>query len=63
MGRVLRSARTQKAAMSAFVLKAFTRLANRMGQSVPPRVRAWHSYKEENSLKKSSLLYLIKAKP
>lgn len=47
MAHVLRSARTQRAATSVFVLKVFTLLVSHMGQSVLPRVRAHHSHTGE----------------
>lgn len=50
MEHVLRSARTQKAAMSVFVLKVFSLLVSLMDQSVLRRVRASHSHIREDSL-------------
>lgn len=42
MAHVLRSARTQRAVTSVFVLKVFFLLVSRMGQSVLPKVGAHH---------------------
>lgn len=50
MGRVLRTAKTQRAATSVSVLKDFSLLVSRQALSVPLKVRGWRSHSEEGSL-------------
>jgi len=48
--RVLKSARTQRAASSVFAPKVFSLLVSRTGPSALPRVRAWHAHREKDYL-------------